>query len=288
VTRRPVLAPGYVLRDRYVVEELMGEGAMASVWRARDRHLDRPVAVKVPRDEWSSSPAFVERFSREVRRLVGLEHPHIVRLYDLLEQDGRTIAVLAYLDGGNLRDRIARAGAGRPLRLPAGDLAAWLPTVASALDFIHARGVVHRDVKPENILFDAAGHAHVADFGIAKAKGVEESLTPSNRFVGTPGYLAPEALRTLDLTPQADQYALATSAFETVAGAAPFPPGALPASVARRIAEDAPRASQVAPDASIPAALDAALARALARDPSARFPSCAAFAAAACGSDASG
>ena len=269
---------GDVLKGRYVVEEEVAHGAMGSIWRALDRDLERPVAVKVPSSECLGDAEFRERFHREVQRLIRLEHPHIVRLYDVGEHARYPFAVVAFLEGGTLADRVARRGTGTPRRLPTSDLTTWLRPVADALDFIHVRGVVHRDVKPANVLFDATGNPYLADFGLAKARGQEQSLTPAEHTVGTAAYLAPECVLEDRLSPAFDQYSLATTVFEVVTGVLPFSGGDLGTMLQRRLKEDAPRADAVAPDARLATGLVGAVARGLAREPSQRHRSCGDFA----------
>src|SRR5205085_552199 len=144
----------------------LGEGGMAHVYRAREVNLAREVVVKVPRRETLEAPNFAARFTREVRALVRLEHPAIVKVLDVGQHEGAPFVVLQYLSGGSLRDR-QRALPGA--RLPVASLRTWLEGMALALDFIHSQGVIHRDVKPDNVLFDALGHPFLSDFGIVKA-----------------------------------------------------------------------------------------------------------------------
>ncbi len=274
-TARP-FGPERVLKGRYELEKRLATGSMGSVWRARDLELNRFVAIKVAAAECLRNPTLRERFRREVRRLIEFEHPHIVRLYDMGEEDRAPFAVLAYMEGGNLGDRVKRLGRGTPTRLPVSDVAIWLPPLAEALDFIHARGVVHRDVKPENILFDAADHVYLADFGISKAEGRERSLTPDHFLVGTVRYLAPEAIAEDALTGAFDQYSLATVVFETLAGATPFA-GGMGTILRRKMLEEAPHLEAVTPGQALPPSISAAITRALSRSPAARFPTCRAF-----------
>ena len=280
------LRPGMLLKERYRVDASLDSGAMGSIWRGEDVTLGRPVAIKVPHPEHLLLPGFRERFEREVRRLVSLGHPHIVPIYDAgrLEPSGVPYAVMAFLTGGNLEQRLSGKGTGTPPRLPPGDLAAWLLEIAKALDFIHAQGVIHRDVKPANILFDGAGTACVSDFGLSKALfGGEQSLTPSNTMVGSPAYVPPEAVRQDDdaekPTGRYDQYSLATVVYEVVSGDLPFASGS-PATVLLRKAREKPYSlGAVVP--GLPPSLVAAVDRALSLEPADRFPTCAAFAAAA-------
>ena len=157
---------------RYRVTVLLGEGGMGAVYKAHDAHLDNEVVVKIPKTGLVSDHEFTGRFAREVRSLVRLAHAHIVRVLDVGEHDGLPFAVMQYLNGGSLRDRLSRMSGGAAALA---ELPAWLLGVADALDYIHLQGYVHRDVKPDNILFDAAGHVYLGDFGIAKALAASES-----------------------------------------------------------------------------------------------------------------
>ena len=276
---KALVEPGVLLQERYRLVALLDAGNMGFVWRGQDESLSRPVAVKFPHAEHLATPGFRERFEREVRRLVQLEHSHIVPIYDAGRLEGVPYAVLAFLTGGNLEQRLAGRGAGAPRRLPAADLRAWLPDVAGALDFIHSQGVVHRDVKPANILFDSAGSAHMSDFGLSKALFGENSLTPSQAMVGSPSYVPPEAVRQdldeMKPTGRYDQYSLATVVFEVLSGDLPFASGT-PATVLMRKAREKPFSlGRVVPGLSVP--LVAAVDRALSGDPAERFPSCSEF-----------
>jgi tetratricopeptide (TPR) repeat protein len=261
---------------RYRVTAKLGEGGMGCVYRARDANLDCDVVVKVPRPSLLDDPEFAGRFAREVRSLVRLVHPHIVRITDVGECDGVPFAVMQYLPGGSLEQRQPR-GRG----VPAAALAAWLEPVAEALDYIHKQGYVHRDIKPANILFDDHGSAYVSDFGVAKALTGQAgkslaSLTGTGMVLGTPQYMAPEMLLGHDYDGRVDQYALAVTVYEVVSGRLPFD-GQTPAAILlRQVSEPARPLDQAAPSTS--AALAAAVARALAREPGQRFATCTAFA----------
>ena len=158
---------------RYQVTGKLGEGGMAHVYRAHDRNLDTDVVIKVPRQAVLDDPDFAGRFAREIRSLVKLVHPHIVKVIDVGEHDGFPFAVMQYLSGGNLRDRQLSEKADQPVLLPLEALGDWLEDVATALDFIHGQGYVHRDVKPDNILFDADGNAYLSDFGVEQVRREE-------------------------------------------------------------------------------------------------------------------
>ena len=270
---------GRVLDGRYRVERVLGAGGMGTVYLARDERMGRPVVVKVPHARLLDDEGFRRRFAHEVRALTDLPHPHVVKVLDAGEapEEGRTVpvpyAVLEYLDGGSLKERFSRGPSSCE------DVLAWLPGVASALDFIHAQGVVHRDVKPGNILFDRSGHAIVADFGIAKALGdLDTGLTQTGATPGSPDYMAPEVALGGSIGPSYDQYALAVVVYEALSGALPHGGAAdTPVRVLYRKAAEAPRALAIAAP-TVPAAVAHAVMRALARDPGDRYASCTAFA----------
>ena len=163
---------------------------MGYVYRALDRHLETEVVIKVPRRSLLDDADAVERFTRENRSLVQLAHPHIVKIIDVGQHDGLPFAVMQFLSGGSLEDHRTRGPDGRPLPMAIDSFRAWLGDAAKALDFIHAQGFVHRDVKPANVLFDQHGNVYLSDFGVIKALSVErpevKSLTGTGFVLGTP------------------------------------------------------------------------------------------------------
>jgi tetratricopeptide (TPR) repeat protein len=279
---------GWVGRElaggRYRVTALLGEGGMGCVYRARDANLDCDAVIKVPRAAMLADPEFVDRFAREVRSLVRLAHPHIVKIIDVGQEEGVPFAVMQFLSGGSLE----QYRAGGPGRRPAGAtpaLADWLESVAEALDYIHKQGYVHRDIKPANILFDDHGNAYVSDFGVAKAVAEREverqsaSLTETGMVLGTRHYMAPEMLLGDRYDGRIDQYALAVTAYEVLSGRLPFD-GPTPGAILLKQTSEPPRPlHEVAP--SVSREVSAAVAQALASDPARRFPTCLDFARAA-------
>ncbi len=267
-------APPPTLSARYRMLREIGHGGMATVYLGEDLRHHREVAIKVLDPEVSAAIG-ATRFLQEIELTAGLQHPHILPLFDSGEVDGLLFYVMPFVAGENLRDRLQREG-----RLPVRDALAIAEDVAAALAAAHARGVVHRDIKPENILL-SGGEALVADFGIALAVSRVDAgrLTATGLSLGTPAYMSPEQIvgdRNVDA--RSDQYALACVLFEMLTGAPPFTAPTPQAIVARALVEVAPRAGAARPD--IPAATDAALARALSKDPDQRFDSISAFAAA--------
>lgn len=266
---------------RYTIKSLLGEGGMGLIFRAWDRNLQSEVVIKIPRTPATADRSFTERFLREVHSLVKLAHPHIVRILDIGEHQAVPYAVMQYLPGGSLADRI-RSTSGTRVPMPLGALASWLGEIASALDFIHGQQFIHRDVKPANILFDAHGNVYLGDFGVAKALATLAAneqpleLTAGGMLVGTPGYLAPEMILSRTYDGRADQYALAMVVHETLAGSHPFAGLPLSAILVSQATEALPELHETQPQ--IPPAVSAAVSKGLAKDPAARFPDCTALA----------
>jgi serine/threonine-protein kinase len=265
---------GLSLLGRYRVEGKVAEGGMGAVYRALDSNLGTPVVVKVPHERLLADDSFRRRFEAEIAELIRLPHRGIVPILARGEHERVPFFVLPWLGGGSLASRLESLP-GR--RQSPEEVAAWLRTVASTLDFVHARGVVHRDVKPGNILFDEHGECYLSDFGIAKVVAADApSLTSTGLTVGSPVYMAPEQVTSNDVSPRADQYALASTVYEALCGAPPFEGSNAMEIVVRKQGHDPRPVLERAPN--VPAAIGAAVARALSRDPSARFPTCTAFA----------
>ncbi|MBK9064974.1 MAG: serine/threonine protein kinase [Acidobacteria bacterium] len=255
---------------RYRLESVLGRGGMADVWRAVDVKLARTVAVKVIHASYAEDPHFAERFLREARVVASLEHPNILPVYDFGEEDGIPFLVMPHLAGGTLRDRLR--GAPAPLGLAAG----WIRQLADALDAAHAAGVLHRDVKPANVLLGKDDRVFLADFGIAKMVETMTGLTATGVVVGTPLYMAPEQAQGRPASPATDRYALAVVAYEILAGRPPFE-GDNPLSLMHQhVSTPAPALSSRV--GGLPAGLDAVLAAALSKDPARRPPTCRALA----------
>jgi serine/threonine-protein kinase len=255
---------------RYRLESLLGRGGMADVWRAADVKLARTVAVKVIHASYARDPQFAERFLREARVVASLEHPNILPVYDFGDEDGIPFLVMPHLPGGTLRDRLR--GAPAPLGLAAG----WIRQLADALDAAHAAGVLHRDVKPANVLIGKDDRLFLADFGIAKMVETMTGLTATGVVVGTPLYMAPEQAQGQPASPATDRYALAVVVYEILAGRPPFE-GDNPLSLMHQhVSTPAPALSSRV--GGLPAGLDGVLAAALSKDPAARPPTCRALA----------
>src|SRR5258708_13994878 len=221
--RRGGVPIGVQLPDRYVPLGLIARGGMASVWAARDRKLDRKIAVKLLAEPYAADELAVRRFKREARAAARLSgHRNVVTILDVGQRPpsdaapfGTAFIVMEFLAGGTVADAIRRGPVARR------DAVAWLHHAASALDYAHARGVVHRDVKPSNLLLDEHGVLHVADFGIASL-GTEDQLTLTGQLLGTAAYLAPERGLGQPATEASDRYSLAVMAYELLVGERPY------------------------------------------------------------------
>ncbi len=262
------------LADRYALERELGRGGAATVYLATDRKHGRKVAVKVMHPDLAATVG-AGRFLREIGIAAQLTHPHLVPLIDSGENAGVLYYVSPYVPGGSLRERLEREG-----RLPVEEAVRIAQEVGSGLDYAHRSDYVHRDVKPENILF-ADGHAVLADFGVARAccGDAPEGLTEIGLVVGTPAYMSPEQASGEDeLGPKSDLYSLACVVYEMLAGAPPFAGDSPRATMSRHVTET-PRPLRAARPET-PTGVERAVARALAKDPADRFPSVAAFTAA--------
>ena len=255
-----------------MIERELGRGGMATVYLARDFKHDRPVALKVMHPELAHALG-PERFEREIETAARLQHPHILTVLDSGEAAARLWFTMPYVEGESLRDRLRREK-----QLPVDEAVRITREAAQALDYAHRHGVIHRDVKPENLLLTEDGNTLVADFGVARAlAGGEETLTQTGLAVGTPAYMSPEqASGARDLDARTDVYALATVLYEMLAGEPPFAGPTPQAAVARRFTE-APQPLRRVRE-TVPDAVEHAVLKALAKAPADRFPSAAEFA----------
>jgi serine/threonine-protein kinase len=262
-----------ILPSRYCEAEQTGRGAMGDIYRATDARLGRIVAVKVVAQRYAGDEPLRQRFAREARAAARLSgEPNIVTIFDVGEHHGRPYIVMEYLSGGSLADVLRREGAQAPE--PA---IAWLEQAARALDAAHRAGVVHRDVKPANLLLDENGTVHVADFGVASAVGMDP-LTVTGTVLGTAGYLSPEQARGERATAASDRYALGVVAFELLTGSRPFEAESPTVEASAHVHAEVPSPCERC--ALLPCDLDDVFDRALAKDPGRRYGSCAAFVAA--------
>ena len=255
-----------VYNDRYEIVRPIARGGMAEVYLARDQLLDRPVALKVLFPELSTDPSFVERFRREAQAAANLSHPNIISVYDWGEEDGTYFIVMEYVDGQPLSNILRSEGPLLPDRA-----AAIGASVAAALAFAHRGGVVHRDVKPGNILIDSHDQVKIGDFGIARAASAKENLTQTGAVMGTATYFSPEQAQGLSVDPRSDVYALGVVLFEMVAGRPPFQ-GDNPVSVAyKHVREEPPPLRELSP--GVAPAFVSIVEMAMAKSPADRYSS---------------
>jgi serine/threonine-protein kinase len=265
-----MVKPQTMLNGRYRVGRKLGDGGMAVVHLGHDLLLGRDVAVKTLRPQFAADPSVRARFAREAHAAASLAHPNIIDVYDVGEDAGAPYIVMELVRGQSLREIIAAEAPFHP-----DDVAELLAQVAAALDYAHARGYVHRDVKPGNILVDEHGRVRVVDFGIAKGLA-DADLTAAGDGFGTAAYLSPEQAEGLMATPASDVYSLGVVAFELLTGRLPFTAES-PVGLAMRHLHDEPPAPS-AVMAGVPPRVDAIVLRALAKDPTRRWPSAGAFA----------
>ncbi|HST26136.1 MAG TPA: protein kinase [Gaiellaceae bacterium] len=257
---------GELIDGRYELEELTGTGGMSRVYRARDLQLNRRVAIKILHDQLSDDPEHLERFRREARAAARLSHPNIVTVIDRGESDGRQFIVFEHVEGENLKELVGRTGP-----LPVGKALDFGIEIARALGFAHTNGVVHRDVKPQNVLI-REGAAKVADFGIARADDPAlAGQTTTGTVLGTGDYISPEQARGEMATEQSDVYSLGALLYELLTGSVPYPSESAVAAATRHATDPVPDVLAARPD--VPLRLAGAVQRAMAKDPHERFAS---------------
>jgi predicted Ser/Thr protein kinase len=261
---------GEVLSDRYEVEELVGTGGMSSVYRAHDRLLDRKVALKVLHQQYGEDDDYVERFRREARAVAALSHPNIVTVIDRGEHEGRQFIVFEYVDGENLKALIQRRGPA-----PVTTALELAMQISRGLSFAHQQGLVHRDVKPQNVLLNGDGQAKVTDFGIARSLDVQQGMTQTGTVLGTSDYIAPEQAQGQRVDEHTDVYSLGVVLYEMLTNEVPFPGENFVAVAMRHINEPPPPIRDKRPDVS--PRLEQAIQRAMAKRPEDRFQTMADF-----------
>ena len=274
----------------YRLDEQIGRGGMAVVYRAWDSRLDRPVAIKVLSPELARDEAFRQRFIRESRTAAAVDHPNIIPIFEAGEANGVLFIAMRFVQGPNVQELVETGGP-----LPVARACHIITQVAAALEAAHSHGLVHRDVKPGNILMDAAGggdhpgHAYLADFGLSKRALSVSALTSTGQFLGTLDYIAPEQIEARAVDGRTDEYALACSAFTMLTGQPPFVRDESVAVMWAQISATPPTLTSRRPD--LPAAADEVIVKALAKIPTDRYATCPEFALAlrrACGLDSSG
>jgi eukaryotic-like serine/threonine-protein kinase len=265
----PEVSQGSIVDGRYRVLQRIGSGGMADVWLAEDTHLQRQVALKVLHSRFAQDREFVERFRREAEAAAGLQHPNVVAVFDRGEVDGTYYIAMQHLEGRTLKQLID-AG------LTPEQAVGLIRQVLEGARFAHRHGVVHRDLKPQNVIVDADGKATVTDFGIARA-GVSE-ITQAGSVMGTPHYLSPEQAQGFDVTAVSDLYSIGVMLYEALTGRVPFEGDSAVAVAMKQVSQAPQRPSTINPQVS--PALDAVVMRALEKEPGQRFQSADAFIAA--------
>jgi hypothetical protein len=256
---------GTLISERYRLEEKIGSGGMSSVYRAFDPMLERWVAIKLMHRDISNDPDQLERFRREARAVAQLNHPHVVTVIDAGEDDGAPYIVFEYVEGETLKDRIRRLG-----RLPVSEAVAYAIEIGRALESAHANRLVHRDVKPQNVLIDGDGRAKVTDFGIARSLEAQ-GLTATGRVLGTTDYVSPEQALGHEVTGQSDIYSLGIVLYEMLTGETPFKADTQVAVAMKHVREPLPDVQRRRPEIS--AALASVVEHATAKETQNRYQS---------------
>src|ERR671924_70628 len=254
---------GTLIGHRFRLEERIGSGGMSSVYRAFDPTLERSVAIKLMHRDISTDPDQLERFRREARAVAQLNHPHVVTVIDAGEDEGAPYIVFEYVEGETLKDRIRRNG-----RLPVAEAVAYAIEIARALECAHSHRLVHRDVKPQNVLIDPDGRAKVTDFGIARSLEAT-GLTATGRVVGTTDYVSPEQAMGEDVDERSDVYSLGVVLYEMLTGDVPFRAETQVGVAMKHVNEPMPDVQARRPEVS--AAVAAVVDRATTKDPRDRY-----------------
>jgi eukaryotic-like serine/threonine-protein kinase len=261
---------GKLFDDRYRLERKIGSGGMADVYLAVDESLGRQVAIKILSDRYASDAGFVERFRREASAAASLNHPNIVAVYDRGEAEGTYYIAMEFLDGPTLKDEITRRAP-----LPEAEAIGYATQALDALDFAHRRGVIHRDVKPHNMVMTEDGRLKVTDFGIARA-GNAQQMTEVGSIVGTAQYLSPEQARGHAVGPQSDLYSMGIVLYEMLTGELPFTGGSAVEIAMKQVSDTPPPLHEQ--NRLVSPAMEQVVMRALAKDPALRYPSARAMA----------
>ena len=246
------------------LEAIIGRGGMGVVYRARDLHLDRVVALKVIAPEFADEPEFRQRFKRESQQAASIKHPNVISIYRAGEEGDLLFITMDYVEGTDLKTFIGVRG-----RLDPRLAASVVSQVAAGLEAAHARGLVHRDVKPANVLIDGQEQAYLTDFGLTKRAGPGSALTGTGLIVGTTDYLAPEQIQGDKLDARVDVYALGCVLYEALTGFVPYPRESTAATMWAHISDPPPSVLDRAPD--VPMEFDIVVRRAMAKEPNQRF-----------------
>lgn len=258
------IQPGQMLGPYRIIDQI-GQGGMATVYKAYQPSMDRYVAIKVLPSQLAESKEFATRFQQEARIIARLEHPHILPVFDYGEDNGVAYFVMRYLEAGTLKDRME---AGRPL--PLDEIDRIFTQLTDALTYAHSHGIVHRDLKPANVLIDPYGNVFLTDFGIAKLlESASPRLTQTDAILGTPAYISPEQAQAQPVDQRSDIYSLGIILYEMVTGGVPFVADTPLAVIFKHITDPLPLPSQVRPD--VPPAIEKVILRALAKEPRDRF-----------------
>lgn len=247
---------------RYIIKTELGRGGMATVYRAFDPSFDREVAIKVLPREMLHDPQFRSRFEREIKMIAALEHPSIVPVYDVGEEDGQPFFVMRYMSGGSLSDQIEKG------RFSIQDTARIFEKISRGLAYAHRKGIVHRDLKPDNILFDDNGDPFISDFGVAKLTEAVGNLTGSG-VIGTPAYMSPEQAQGRDIDARSDVYGLGVIVYQMLSGQQPYSADTPMGVVVKHITEPVPEILKVMP--TLAPEVDEVIKTAMAKEPSKRF-----------------
>jgi serine/threonine protein kinase len=263
------LQPGQMLGPYRIISQI-GQGGMATVYKAYQPSMDRNVAIKVLPSQLADSPEFVKRFQQEARIIANLEHPHILPVFDFGEDDGVTYFVMRFLDAGTLKERM-NGGA-----LPWAEIDRLFTQLAEALGYAHDHGIVHRDLKPANALVDTDGNLFLTDFGIAKLlEDASPRLTQTDAIMGTPAYISPEQAQAMPVDRRSDIYSLGIILYEMVTGRVPFTADTPLAVILKQIGDPLPPPSKIKPD--LPSSIERVILKALAKNPNDRFSTTAEF-----------
>lgn len=249
---------------RYEIINELGRGGMAVVYRAHDPFVKRDVAIKVLTSQFTADQKFQQRFEFEAQTIASLEHATIVPIYDFGQHEGQSFIVMRYMPGGSLEDRLEQGA------MTLKEIAPVIARVATALDVAHAKGIIHRDIKPGNIMFNAEGDALLSDFGIAKDAHATGGLTADDSFIGTVEYMSPEQIQgTPNVDGRVDIYALAIVLFRMLTGKLPFKKPTVISTILAHINDPIPSVQAVLPNSRVP--WDEILNKGLAKDPDDRY-----------------